>query len=167
MTRGRTSLTSPPPRRIAGQAVLVHPDDERVLLLDAAGGPYRRLPGGQAGQDEPAHRTVRRLVAAQLGIALPFTGADLAAVDYSPAAPSTGSREGYAFVFAVRLTHDQAARTAQAQARNPDPPGSGWTTPEKLSAVCAHRDLLRISEALAWYAVQGSAALLVDGALAA
>ncbi|GAA1501564.1 hypothetical protein GCM10009760_64470 [Kitasatospora kazusensis] len=164
MTQDGTSFMSPPPRRIAGQAVLVHPDDERVLLLDAAGGPYRRLPGGQAKQDEPAHRTVRRLVAAQLGIALPFTGADLAAVDYSPADPSTGSREGYAFVFTVRLTHDQAA---QAQARNPDPPGFGWTTPQKLSAVCADRDVLRISEALAWYAVQGSAALLVDGALAA
>ncbi|GAA2142077.1 hypothetical protein GCM10009760_26870 [Kitasatospora kazusensis] len=163
MTKEQTHFESPPRRRVAGQAVLIHPDDERVLLLDRADHPRHRLPGGHAAPDEPAHRTVRRLVRAQLGVTLPFTGADLAAVDYSPANRSTGGHEGYTFVFALRLT------TARAATARPGPGllGFDWTAPEHLSTVCDDHHVRRISEALAWYAVQGSAALLVNGALAA
>ncbi|WP_327066042.1 NUDIX hydrolase [Kitasatospora sp. NBC_01302] len=166
MSWDRTHFTTPPRRRIAGQAVLLHPDDRSVLLLELAHRPCLNLPGGHSRSDEEPRATVQRLVRAQLGLALPFGGADLATVDYARAKPESGVCEGYNFVFARELTAAQAAMARPRAEAGPDLRAIHWVRVEHLPTVCADYHVRRITEAASWLADAASAVLLTNGALA-
>ncbi len=166
MTYDRAHFSSPPPRRIAGQAVLVHPDLDQVLMLNMAGRPCPWLPGGHAEQDEAPHAAARRIVGMQLGIDVPFTGEDQALVDYSPATPSKDEREGFNFVFARTLTAAQAGMARPNDAAGPDLLGYRWLTLEDIAAECADYHVRRITRAFNWIESGGSAPLMIAGALA-
>ncbi|MFI9271725.1 NUDIX domain-containing protein [Kitasatospora sp. NPDC052896] len=159
----RAHARKPPARRIAGQAVLVHPDGDRFVLLDMAHRPCRRLPGGHAAPDEPPHRAARRLVGAQLGLSLPITGTDLALVDYAAADPAKDAREGYNFVFVRQLTRNQADLARPLQDAGPDLRGFDWVTPKDLSSVCEGYHVRRVTKALSWFTDGVSAPLLAAG----
>ncbi len=124
------------------------------------------LPGGHAEADEPPHVAVRRLIGAQLGLDLPITGADLALVDYSPATPSRGEREGYNFVFARTLTPAQAGTARPLLGAGPELRGFDWLTVRELATRCREYHVRRITQAFTWQESAGSAPLMIAGALA-
>jgi 8-oxo-dGTP pyrophosphatase MutT (NUDIX family) len=166
MSWDRTQFTNPPRRRIAGQAVLMHPMDRTVLLLELAHRPCLTLPGGHSRSDEEPRATVQRLVRAQLGLALPFTGADLATVDYTRATPEAGVCEGYSFVFARELTFAQAVMARPHETAGPELRAIHWVRIAELPTVCADYHVRRVTEAASWLADAASAVLLNNGALA-
>ncbi len=167
MPYDREHFSNPPVRRIAGQGVLIHPDRERVLTLDMIDRPCPWIPGGHADPDEAPHAAVRRLVALQLSIDIPFTGADLALVDYSPATPSKDEREGYNFVFGFVLTAAQAGMARPAPTAGPDLRGYHWRTLDNVALNCADYHVRRITQAFNWTVNGGSAHLTIAGKLAA
>ncbi len=166
MTWDRRHFSSPPPRRIAGQGVLVHPDLDQILMLNMAGRPCPWIPGGHAEPDEAPHAAARRIISRQLSIDIPITGADLALVDYSPATPSKDEREGFNFVFARTLTAAQAGMARPADAAEPDLLGYRWLTLEDIAAECADYHLRRITQAFNWIDSGTSAPLMIAGQLA-
>ena len=169
MSYDRTHFFVSPQRRIAGQAVLVHPDLDQVLMLDLVGRPCLWLPGGHAEADEPPHAAARRLVGIQLGIDVPFTGNDLALVDYSPASTAKRELEGYNFVFARTLSKAQAGMARPNEAAGPDLRAYRWCTLEDIEAECEPYHIRRISRAFEWNESSGSGAsapLMTAGALA-
>lgn len=148
MPQQRRHFSNPAPRRVSAQIVLVHPDG-RVLMLDLVGRRCRSIPGGHCTPEESPHLTARRLLRAQLGLDVPFTGADLALVDYSPANPEQDAREGFNFLFVQRLTFDEVRATHVPDDADPDVRGYEWLRPADLPTVCAQYHVDRVSNTLA------------------
>ncbi|GAA1961195.1 hypothetical protein [Kitasatospora viridis] len=134
-----------PPRRIGAQAVLVHPASDRVLLLDIAHRPCGWLPGRSCMPHEPPATALRDAVRRQLGIDLPLSGADLAAVDHTPGGRT--ATESYHFVFVHRLTPADAG-LARPQERVPGLLGFEWVSPADLDAACRAYHVRRITHAV-------------------
>ncbi|MFE9425066.1 NUDIX domain-containing protein [Kitasatospora sp. NPDC006697] len=145
----RSPYTNPPKRRIGAQAVLLHPEDDRVLLLNMLHRPCGWLPGGHCAPNEPALEAVRRIVRLQLGITVPIDGTDLALVDYSPARMHPEASEGYTFVFAHRLTTEHAALAQPQELAGPDLLGLRWIRVAAIGDCCLPYHVLRITRAVA------------------
>ncbi|GAA1938898.1 NUDIX domain-containing protein [Kitasatospora viridis] len=145
----RSNYVSPPPRRIGAQAVLLHPQRDQVMVLRMRERRCGWLPGGHCAPNESAMVAVERIVRLQLGIAVPFGGADLAVVDYSPANPEPEAREGYNFVFVRRLDMEQAGLARPQEAAGPDLLGYDWVRVAELETVCLPYHVRRITRAVA------------------
>ncbi|MFE9429237.1 NUDIX domain-containing protein [Kitasatospora sp. NPDC006697] len=148
-----------PQRRISGQLVLVHPDGERVLLLDTSPRPRLWLPGGHAEPCEPPHHATRRHARRQLALDVPLTGADLAVIDYTLPKPERAEPEGFSFVFVRQLSR---SRTAQLRPVGEDVAGYEWVSTADLAHLTAPHHLYRVHAALAKL-TGSSAALTVAG----
>ncbi|GAA1963003.1 NUDIX domain-containing protein [Kitasatospora viridis] len=145
----RSNYVSPPPRRIGAQAVLLHPDHDQVMVLRMRERRCGWLPGGHCAPDESALVAVQRIVRLQLGIAVPFGGADLAVVDYSPSNREPEAREGYNFVFVRRLSVEHAGSARPQEVAGPDLLGYDWVHVGELANACLPYHVRRITGALA------------------
>ncbi|GAA1936941.1 NUDIX domain-containing protein [Kitasatospora viridis] len=144
----RSNYISPPPRRIGAQAVLLHPQQDQVMVLRMRERRCGWLPGGHCAPNESALVAVERIVRLQLGVAVPFSGTDLAVVDYSPANREPEAREGYNFVFVRRLSVEQAGLARPQEAAGPDLLGYDWVNVAALETVCLPYHVRRIARAV-------------------
>ncbi|MCX4747305.1 hypothetical protein OG455_17555 [Kitasatospora sp. NBC_01287] len=128
------------PRLLTVRAVLTHPHDATVLLLDLAARPCRQLPGGPTDPDDPPHLAARRYVRTQLGLDLRFTGTDLAAVDYTAADFHTPETVTLLFTKPLTTAQTTAARIPSAAAHTVH--GYAWADPATAAPTPCERDPL-------------------------
>ncbi|MFH0243260.1 NUDIX domain-containing protein [Streptomyces sp. HK10] len=148
------SFTTPPGRRYGCLALCLN-QDGAVLMLNPAYKPGWILPGGLAEAGEWPHDACVRIVERETSLRV--EPEHLAAVDFIPADPASGSAEGVNYVFDCGVFHNDTELEVPDDFR-----ASGWVSLTELENFAAPYQARRIRQALAATA-RGRTAYLVKG----